>query len=373
MKKILFLGDINSAHLVKWATSLADKGFEIGLFSLNKSIFEWYKPYKNIHIFNEVQRDDHFFKRSLLSKLDYLLYTRKLKKVIRDFQPDIVHAHYATSYGLIGRLSGFRPYIVSVWGADIYDFPHNSIINKKLIQRNLRYPDMVMSTSHVMKKEILKYVDREVEVTPFGVNMKLFIPKQVKSIFNSTDIVIGAIKPIEKKYGTDVLIHALKKVTTANPDKSIKLLLVGSGTMKEECLNLAKELDLSDRVIFAGKVPPEKVTDYHNMIDIYCNISILDSESFGVSVVEAMACGKPVIVTNVGGLPEVVTNNETGLIIEKEDPIATAEAIQQLMDDKHLVDHLVKNAMQHVHEHYSWDNNIQHIIQLYSKFVQVPI
>ncbi|HRG53573.1 MAG TPA: glycosyltransferase [Bacteroidia bacterium] len=371
MKKILFLGDINSAHLVKWATSLADKGFEVGIFSLNKSIFEWYKTYPTIHIFSEVQREDNFFKSSMFNKLEYLLYTRKVKKVIRDFQPDILHAHYATSYGLIGRLSGFRPFIVSVWGSDIFDFPHNSIINKKLIQRNLRYPDMVMSTSHVMKKEILKYVDREVEVTPFGVNLKLFKPKTVTRIMSSTDIVIGAIKPIEKQYGTDVLIHALKKVCTVNPDKSIKLLLVGSGTLMEECRNLVRELNLDDKVIFAGKVPPDKVVNYHNMIDIYCNIS--NRESFGVSVVEAMACGKPVVVTNVGGLPEIVKHNETGLIIEKEDPIATAEAIQQLMDDKHLVDHLVKNAMQHVHEHYSWDNNMQHIIQLYSKFVQVPI
>ena len=372
VKKILFLGDINSSHLIKWATSLADKGFEIGIFSLNKSTFEWYKPYPAIHIFNEVDRNDNFFKSSMFNKLEYLLYTRKIKKAIRDFQPDVVHAHYATSYGLIGRLSGFRPYIISVWGSDIFDFPHISIINKKLIQRNLRYPDMVMSTSHIMKKEILKYVDREVEVTPFGVDTNLFLPKDVKRITNQHDIVIGAIKQIEKKYGTDVLIHAFKKVCTANPDKSFKLLIVGSGTMKEACIALVKELNLEDKVIFTGKVPPEKVPDYHNVIDIYCNISILDSESFGVSVVEAMACGKPVIVTNVGGLPEVVTHNETGLIIEKENPAAAAEAIQRLIDDKQLGERLVKNAMKHVHEQYSWNDNIQHIIQLYSKFVAIP-
>ncbi|HET6225121.1 MAG TPA: glycosyltransferase [Bacteroidia bacterium] len=372
MKKILFLGDINSSHLIKWATSLAGEGFEIGIFSLNKSVFEWYKSYENIHVFNEVQRDDNFFKSSVFNKLEYLLYTHKVKKTIRDFKPDILHAHYATSYGLIGRLSGFKPYIVSVWGSDIFDFPHISIIAKKLIQRNLRYPEMVMSTSHVMKKEILKYVDRKVEITPFGVDMKLFTPKQVKRITGENDIVIGAIKQIEKKYGTDVLIAAFKKVCTNNPDKNLKLLLVGSGTMKEECQELARKLGIEDKVIFAGKVTPDKVPDYHNMIDIYCNISILDSESFGVSVVEAMACGKPVIVTNVGGLPEVVSHNETGIIIEKENPDAAAEAIQRLIDDEKLVEYLTKNAMKHVHQQYNWDNNLQHIIQLYSKYIGVP-
>lgn len=371
VKKILFLGDINSAHLIKWATSLANEGFEIGIFSLNKSVFEWYKSYKNIHVFNEVQRDDNFFKSSMFNKLEYLLYTHKVKKTIREFKPDILHAHYATSYGLIGRLSGFRPYIVSVWGSDIFDFPHISIIAKKLIQRNLRYPEMVMSTSHVMKKEILKYVDREVEVTPFGVDIKLFAPKQVNRITGENDIVIGAIKQIDKKYGTDILIAAFKKACVANPDKSLKLLLVGSGAMKEECENLAKELGIEKKVIFVGKVPPEKVPDYHNMIDIYCNISTLDSESFGVSVVEAMACGKPVIVTNVGGLPEVVNHNETGLVIQKENADAAAEAIQRLIDNKNLVTFLTTNAMQHVHKHYNWDNNLEHIIRLYSKFTEV--
>ncbi len=358
--------------MVKWATSLAKEGYEVGVFSLNTSVFEWYKPYKNIHIFNEVSRSDNFFKSSIINKLEYLFYTSKLKKTIRHFKPDILHAHYATSYGLIGRLSGFRPFIVSVWGADIFDFPHISILNKKLIQRNLQYPDMVMSTSRVMKKEILKYVDREVEVTPFGVDIKQFSPKPVKRIMDEQDIVIGAIKPIEIKYGTDILIHAVKKVSVANPDKQFKLLLVGSGTMREECAKLVNELNMENNVIFTGKVPIEEVPAYHNMIDIYCNISILDSESFGVSVVEAMACAKPVIVSNVGGLPEVVIQNETGIIIEKKSVDAAAEAIQKLIDDKQLAARMAKKAMLHVHEHYNWENNLKHIIHLYSKFIKVP-
>lgn len=100
-------------------------------------------------------------------------------------------------------------------------------------------------------------------------------------------------------------------------------------------------------------------------MDVFCIPS--HSESFGVAAVEAMSCGVPVVVTNVGGLPEVVRENETGLIVPKENPEKLAQAILTLLrDDKKRKDMGLK-GIAHVKENYNWFDNANKMLQLYNK------
>src|SRR5579872_6895528 len=118
--RILLLGDGGSAHIQKWVTSLAKKDVEIGIFSLHHFNADVYKYISNITILNNPSYKNS---RSVFTKLNYLTNTGLLKKQIQFYKPQILHAHYATSYGMLGAKTGFKPYVVSVWGSDIYDFP----------------------------------------------------------------------------------------------------------------------------------------------------------------------------------------------------------------------------------------------------------
>ena len=86
---------------------------------------------------------------------------------------------------------------------------------------------------------------------------------------------------------------------------------------------MALKLGIYIHTVFPGYIKHDVVQDYHNMIDIFCAVSL--SESFGVAVLESSACGKPVIVSNVGGLPEVVDNAKTGFIVESKNIDQLAE------------------------------------------------
>src|SRR5579872_1122148 len=112
-KRILFLADVNSTHTRKWAESLAERGFEIGVFSLRNPDNDWLKKYKNIFLLSDSKTSAKTFHEVSLKKSVYLKLLPKLKKAIKEFKPDILHAHYATSYGLLGRLSGFHPFFIS--------------------------------------------------------------------------------------------------------------------------------------------------------------------------------------------------------------------------------------------------------------------
>ncbi|MDQ9894055.1 glycosyltransferase, partial [Acinetobacter baumannii] len=85
--------------------------------------------------------------KSAIKKIEYLKVIKEIKKIIYDIKPDILHAHYASSYGLIGSLVNYKPYIISAWGTDTYEFPNNGFIQKYIIKYNLKKADYIFSTS----------------------------------------------------------------------------------------------------------------------------------------------------------------------------------------------------------------------------------
>lgn len=365
-KRILFLSDIDSAHTRKWAVSLADRGYDIGIFSLRKSESHWFDAYPNITAYHSDGFGKSKFSAGSRSKLAYLKLIPSVKKAIAEFAPSIVHAHYATSYGLLGARAGFHPLVISVWGSDIFDFPKESWLHKRMVMYNLKRADRIFSTSHVMKTEILKYVSREIAVTPFGVDVQSFahfVPDNEEKIHGAR--VIGTIKSLEDKYGIDVLIEAFSMVKMKY-SQPLKLVIAGSGTQAEKYKELAKNLNVSDDVLFAGQLKSEDVPAWHNRFDIFANLSVLDSESFGVAVVEAMACERPVVVTRVGGLTEVVEENVTGLVVAPRDAKSAAEAFLKLLEDLDLSNQMGKAGRARVLAKYDWQKNLDDIEKLYA-------
>ena len=176
--RILLLSDTYSEHTEKWALGLASNGIEVGLFSFNKASYAWHQNQKNIFVLFEPAE-----KLDTSSKLSYLKFVGSLKKAIAQFKPDVVHAHYATSYGLIGALSGFHPFVISAWGTDVMKFPQKNFINKAILKYNLRKADAICATSNTIKEFLKPVTDKTVNVIPFGVDVNTFCKKEVNSLF----------------------------------------------------------------------------------------------------------------------------------------------------------------------------------------------
>ena len=360
--KILLLSDPNSSHTIKWARALSQKGFDIFIFGLSTYNEEIYKDYNKVKVYT-LGLQKKKFKGSDLFKLIYLKGLIKLKQILKNFRPDILHAHFASSYGLLGALSGFHPYILSVWGSDVYTFPTKSPLHKRVLKYNLIKADKILSTGHIMAQEIHKYINKDIEVTPFGIDIEVFKPQNVESYFTEDDIVIGTVKNLEKEYGIDILIRAFKIVKNTHPNLPFKLLIVGDGSLKKQLQDLVKNLKLEDDTVFTGFIPHDEVQKYHNMMSI--SVFVSNRESFGVSVIEASACEKPVIVSNVGGLTEVVEDGVTGFVVHARNNQKTAEAIEKLIINKALRIKMGKAGRKRVKELYNWKNNLQYMIDIY--------
>ena len=151
----------------------------------------------------------------------------------------------------------------------------------------------------------------------------------------------------------------------------LRLLIVGGGPDETKLKNLARELNIADITTFCGRVSHEEVPKYLNSMDIYVAVSVSESESFGVAIIEASACGLPVIVSDVGGLPEVVVANKTGLIVRREDVSGTAEAIIKLVRDRDLREQMGLNGRLHVQENYEWSKNVSQMEEVYAKVIRM--
>lgn len=363
--KIIILSDPNSVHTVKWVKSLAQKKIEIYIFGFSCCDQKIYENYSNVHVMT-LDLSQSIIRRnsSNMAKLRYFSALPKLKKLIRQFKPDILHAHYASSYGILGALSGFHPFILSVWGSDIYNFPNRSYLHKKIIEFNLSKADSLLSTSLAMAKETRKYTSKEIQVTPFGIDSEVFRPMAVENPFSKQDIVIGTVKTLEINYGIEYLIRAFKMVKDRHPRKSLKLMIVGGGSQEFYLKKLAKELSIETETHFLGRVPYSECPKYHNMLSISVFVSV--SESFGVAVLEASACEKPVVVSRVGGLPEVVEDGVSGIVVPPRDVLATANAIERLVLDEELRSSMGRAGRERVQRMYDWNINVAQMINIYN-------
>lgn len=357
MPTVLQLADASSIHSVRWANAISKRGWKVHLLSLRPPrealdgrITLHCAPWK--------------------PRAGYILNVGYVRNKVRQLRPDLIHAHYASGYGTLAALADCHPLIISVWGADVYDFPQTTPLHSWLIQRNLQRADVVLSTSEVMAIRARQFTDRKVGITPFGIDLQRFHPKDVESPFGASSIVIGTVKTLADKYGIEYLIRAFDLVKRRRPLLPLKLLLVGSGPQEGALKRLVADLGLQADTIFTGRVSHAFVPDYHNMLSVAVFLSTQESESFGVAVLEASACGKPVVVSGVGGLTEVVDSGVTGIVVPARNPDRAADAIERLVTDDRLRLALGAAGRQRVKDLYEWEHCVDVMIECYCSLVE---
>lgn len=347
--KIAFLAGHSSIHTVKWVNEMALRGHEVHLITMHPGTEELHQ---NIQVYRLPLKSPH----------GYCLNSWHLRQLLQQINPDILNTHYASGYGTLARLSGFHPNLLSVWGSDVFDFPYQSMMKMKIMQRNLSAADRIASSSNAMKKqtETIYKPNKEIAVTPFGVDCEKFRSMEISR--DKTKIRIGTVKKMASQYGIATLIEAFAIVKNKFQG-DIELILVGGGPEEEDLQLLAQKLNVSKYVDFIAPIPHYKVPEYLNSFDIY--VALSNSESFGVAIIEASACGLPVVVSDAGGLPEVVVDEQTGFIVPRNNPEEAAERLLRLLCDPELRKEMGNAGRQFVMDNYEWKENADKMERLY--------
>ena len=337
--KICFVGPANSAHIIKWCNWFCAHGHDIHVISFTRGEIRSAK----VHLIDiGVDADGNDF-----GKLRYLFTGNKIKKLIREIQPDIVNAHYATSYGIAMALSGVNNYVLSVWGSDIYDFPRKSPLHRALLKYSLKKAGSLFSTSQAMADEAAKYTNRHFEITPFGVDMDLFDPdKRTRSKNVSSkdeEFIVGTVKGLSDNYGIRYIIEAVGEIKKTNVIP-IRLRIAGKGPQEQEYKELADQVGISTITDWLGFISQDEAAKEWANMDIALIPSELESESFGVSAVEAQACGTAVVISDIPGLMEATSVKQTD-VFEAAEMFARVEGILPAPESSHAIRVAIDEAL----------------------------
>ncbi len=161
--------------------------------------------------------------------------------------------------------------------------------------------------------------------------------------------------------GVDTVIRALPAVVARFPD--VYYAVAGSGAERASLEKLAHKNGVADRVRFLGGVSERDLPALYNLASVYVGASRIANrigvEGFGISLVEASACGIPVVAGNSGGIPDAVRDGETGFLVPPEDPAALADAITRLLADRDLAQRIGAAGRRAVETHYNWDRVVR--------------
>ena len=353
--RICFVGPANSSHIVKWCNWFSAHGHEIHVISFTPGEIEG----AEIHLI-DLGVDTN---GSDVGKLKYLTTGKQIKRLIENIKPDIVNAHYATSYGIAVALSGIKKYVLSIWGSDIYDFPNKSLLHKALLKYSLWKAPHLFSTSRAMAKEAGKYTKKEFEITPFGVDMKLFNPDKRTRLQNESPFTIGTVKTLADLYGIEYILKAAAIIKEEHNDLDICIRISGDGPDEEKYKKLVEELGISDITKFMGRISQEEAAVEWANMDVAVIPSVL-YESFGVAAVEAQASKTPVVISDVEGLKETTLPGESSIVVEKKSEKEIADAIIKLYREPGLREKMGKAGRAYVNEYFELNNSFENIEEL---------
>jgi len=223
----------------------------------------------------------------------------------------------------------------------------------------MRCVDHFISSSHYNADQLRIHYEVPVEVIHNGVDINKFTPLKrgsglAQSLGLSERRVVITVGRVVGWKGLQILMDALPIIKRVIPN--ISWVVIGGGEYLDVLQTKCREMKLEDSVIFVGEIPHEKLPEHISLADVMVQPSIAE-EAFGITLVEAMACGIPAIGSRIGGIPEIIVDRQTGFLVTPRDREALADSVIKILEDDDLRRSYGASARERVVEHFTWAAN----------------
>jgi glycosyltransferase involved in cell wall biosynthesis len=375
MKKmrICYLASAKSIHVKRWAQYFAQRGHEVHVISLMPSDAANIK----IHVLEKSK-----VRIKILSyALDSVLMFLKIRKLLREINPDIVHAHYVWDYGISGALIGFHPFVISVWGSDVLVVPKRSPVYRLIIASSLRRADMITTTAMYMGSYLEDEFDlprEKIIRIPWGVDLNIFrrgYKDEVKALKKELNIPKGAPVVISNRnmiplYNIESIVEAAYNVILKHPE-TVFIILRGYGhsTFEEKMEMKAEALGIAQNIRFIPDLlTPEEMTVFLNAADIF--VSLPETDQFASSIMEGMACGLVPVVTNMEMYTQYLHEGENAFFVNPGDPKEIAEKIIYCIEHSGIKELVYEINKKIIEEEEDWTKNARKMEELYENLLE---
>jgi glycosyltransferase involved in cell wall biosynthesis len=309
---------------------------------------------------------------------------RKIKEIIKEYQPDIVHTHAAKA-GALGRQAAHAckvPVIVHTFHGHVFHSYFNKYKTEifRLIEKRLASKSTgIIAISDLQKKELSEVFriapKKKIDVIQLGFDLNPFHEnleekrKLTRSIYELpvetiAIAIVGRLAPIKNH---DLFLDGIKLVQQATKQKLV-FFIVGDGDQKnaieEKITSLKSEIEIDIRMTSWIK----DIKTFNAGMDVICLTS--DNEGTPVSLIEAQACNIPIVSTDVGGVRDIVAENETGYIVPKNDVNAFAEKLLLLTEDKNNRERMSQNGWSFVREKFHYTRLVNDMEKYYLNLLE---
>lgn len=300
-----------------------------------------------------------------------LALASKMAEVVDREKIDILHVHYAMPHAICAILARDIAkhdvkVVTTLHGTDITVLGIDDTF-QNMIKYGIEQSDAVTAVSNdlvVQTKEMLE-IKKDIKVIYNFINEEDYIKQHLPNVkkeygIKENEKVIIHISNFRKVKRIEDVVHTFKKI---NDQLNAKLLLVGDGPEFNQIYQLVKDLKLTDRVLFLGK--QKNISGLLSISDLMLLLS--QKESFGLVLLEAMACEVPCIGTNVGGIPEVIEDAETGYVVELGDTEQAANLAINLLKDDEKLKRFSLNALDTANKKFNSKKIVKQYLNLYKK------
>lgn len=313
-RTVLYVGPPASIHLRRWAQAAAEAGFNVVISGRGTAPSD--------QVFEPLPAS--------YGRLGFLAALPALRQLIRSLRPDVVHAHFASSYGVltVAATRGLRvPLVITCWGSDVLRAAGRSAFVRAATSAALRQADLVTAMSFEMAEGLIGdgVSPARLIVLPFGADLAVF--SREPRVERLVDVV--STRALERQYRVDILLRAL---ADARLRRLVgRVMIAGEGTQEKYLRSLAAALGLSS-VVFAGRRDPAALAELLRGSRVFVSLASWDGNN--ISLNEAMAAGAFPVVTDNRSSREWITPGINGALTEVTATAVAASVGAALQDGR---------------------------------------
>lgn len=332
--KLCFLADARAEHTRRWARYFALAGHQVDLITLNPDVLGGYEPVA-VHVIAKPVAGSNLVAR--IRNGPRVL--GELRALVRDLDPDVVHAHSLVPYVWLAWASRFRPYVATPWGTDILVHARASRWNFLLTAIALRAANLVVCDAEFLRAELERFgvAAARYRLIMFGVDVGRFrqpLAEEKAAVRDAFGLggapVVLSARTLYPVHDVETLIRAIPEVISACPNA--RFAIVGGGPERERLESLASQLGVDTAVLFVGRVEEDEMAQWLRAADVYVSTSLHDA-GLSASTAEAMACGLPVVTTDNADNALWVENGVNGYRVPNGSVALLARQIIELLLD----------------------------------------
>jgi glycosyltransferase involved in cell wall biosynthesis len=301
-----------------------------------------------------------------------------LKRVIRSVKPDLIQSGPLQTAAFLAAITGFQPLVSMSWGYDLLQDAHRNIYWEWATRFTLSRSAVMIGDCATVRQQARSFgmPDEAIVTFPWGVDIQHFSPgvtpapgagqamssARIESSENApSPFVLLSTRGWEPIYGVDVIARAFVQAARQQPE--LRLLLLGNGSQAGLLRSIFLDGGALEQVHFPGQVTQAELPRYYQAADLY--ISASHSDGTSISLLEAMACGRPALVSDIPGNREWVTPCQEGWLFPDGSVPGLVEAILTAIEQRDKLVGMGLAARALVEKRGNWENNFPNLLHAY--------